>query len=112
MKKKIIYLVLAVLTLGLLATSCTKADFLEGTVWVCHNPDENHQDATWTLSFINKAECTIIGEGYVRGRYYGEKDKITIEWDELGTLSGSVKDDEMKLHWDGDDWVYTFKKKK
>ena len=111
MKKKIIYLILAVLTLGLLATSCEKADLLEGTAWVCH-PYEDSPEVTWTISFVNKVECTIIGGGYLHGEYSGEKDKITIDFGGAGKLIGTIKGEEMKLHWDDTEEVYTFKKKK
>ena len=114
MKKKIVYLILAVLALGLFATSCAKTDLLEGTVWTCH-PYADEPDHAWTLSFINRTECTIAGGGYYHGSYSGEKDKITIDWDkpdDISRLTGTIKGDEMKIRFDGDDEVYTFKKKK
>lgn len=108
MKKKIVYLILAVLTLGLFATSCAKTDFLEGTVWTCNDP------YSWTITFINKVECSIFGDGYLHGGYSGEKNNITIDWDmvDFPLMKGTIKGDVMKLQWEGEEEVYTFKKKK
>ena len=114
MKKKIVYLILAVLTLGLFATSCAKTDFLEGTVWTCHDPDSSDPDDIWTITFINKVECSIFGDGYLHGGYSGEKNNITIDWDmdDFPLMKGTIKGDVMKLQWEGEEEVYTFKKKK
>ena len=113
MKRKIFYLVLAVLALGLFASSCNKVDLLEGAVWV-HHPDENNPDLTWTLSFVNKVEVsyTVTGGAVtVRGEYYGEKDKITLLFYGTSEFTGTIKDDKMTIRNPHGD-TYIFKKKK
>ena len=103
--KKILYVALCVLILGLCATSCNKVSLLDGTTWSCKSEG-------LTLSFTSKSDCKlkIEGEGSYDGEYSGKKDKIYIEWDAGGEWDGTIDGDTMKLETDNG-YKLTFKKK-
>ena len=116
MKKKIFTAVFSVLLAGLLAVSCGKADFLEGTVWTTKLDDESVAE----LYFTSREDCRLVfgsgaGGATLDGLYTGKGNNIYIEFiSPLGSYAIGVIDgfDKMKLEWGNARTKYTFKKKK
>ena len=111
MKTRILLIAVALLASALFTSSCSKADFLEGTVWHC-------DDETWEsdLFFVNKSECRLLYEGgIIWGDYSGDKSNISIRLYNTGEIKGTIKGDAIKCTAvvSGNDGVsLTFKKKK
>ena len=115
MKKRIFTAVFFALLAGLLATSCGKVDFLEGTVWTSRINDE----AVMELYFTSSEDCRLVfpedgGNGTYDGIYSGKGNNIYIELGFTGSYAVGVFDgfDKMKLEWGPARTKYTFRKKK
>ena len=112
MKKKIFTAVFSVLLAGLLATSCGKADFLEGTVWTTHFNDEVVAD----IYFTSREDCRLVlgGDNTFDGIYSGKGNKIYMEFSFTSYFATGVIDgfDKMKVEWGTERTKYTFKRKK
>ena len=113
-------MVFSTLLAGLLAVSCGKADFLEGTVWTT----PIHDEAVAELYFTSREDCRLvvggddtydgIDPGTYDGIYSGKGNNIYMEFGfndyyAIGIFDGL---DRMKVEWGPARTKYTFKKKK
>lgn len=108
MKTRIFFIAISLLAAAFFATSCTKADFLKGTIWHC-----DKEDWEADLVFVNKMECRLlITGGYIWGEYTADKSNISITLYNLGEVNGTIKGDTITCSPSWDDVSLTFKKKK
>ncbi|MBR6055316.1 MAG: hypothetical protein IKP46_08280 [Bacteroidales bacterium] len=119
MKTRILLLALAVLSLGFFATSCNKADFLEGTKWR-HTFVEDVQSyaagSSIELIFSSKSRFYMLAlseddepyEGY-DGKYSGKKNLVYLDFGSGDGLIGVIDGNQMKIDFLGKE--ITLKKK-
>ena len=118
MKTRILLIALAVFALGLLTSSCGKADFLEGTKWT-HSEDDGCSYEFMFSSSTRVLYVQFTPDGGVssaaQGKYSGKRDLISIEVTNGGgyevTIPGRIKGDKMTLEWFGGEWVFKKVKK-
>ena len=117
MKTRILLIALAVFALGLLTSSCSKADFLEGSKWTREDDDFNYEILFSTATRVfyiefNKSNGEV---NYVaQGKYSGKRDIINIELKDGSneyTFPGRIKGDKMTLEGLGREWVFKKVKK-
>ena len=109
MKTRILLIAVALLAATLSATSCSKADFLEGTFWHCDD-----EDIDGDLFFVNKMECRLLLQsGRLLGEYSVDKSDISVKFYGMGEMNGTIKGNTITLTpaWH-QDVTLTFKKKK
>lgn len=108
---------LLVLAVSLLATSCGKADFLEGTVWVGSLEPLDVSLKEGKIYFTSPERFTLVVDNSVtdEGQYSGKGKTIILEMDKLsayiGTVTGTIDGGKMSLLVAGDVDL-TFKKQK
>ncbi|MBR6055315.1 MAG: hypothetical protein IKP46_08275 [Bacteroidales bacterium] len=110
MKTRILLIALALIGAALFTTSCTKADFLEGTIWTYHEEG----DLDMTLVFVNKLECRMFipSEGItILGDYTVKGNRINIRCYNGGDTTGTISGNTMKLRLVDSTTIGTFKKK-
>ena len=99
MKKKALFAALFLLILGVLASSCGKADFLEGTVWT--GKVEALGDAPVKVFFVSGTKCSLsVSDGWNtdEGQYSGKGKNIIMDWRNIGTVNGTIDGDKMKVY--------------
>ena len=117
MKTRILLIALAVFALGLLTSSCGKADFLEGSKWTREDDDYNYEFLFSTATRVFYIEFKKSDEGvnyYAQGKYSGKRDIINIELKDGSheyTFPGRIKGDKMTLEGFGQEWVFKKVKK-
>lgn len=109
MKTRKLLIALAVFALGLLMSSCGKADFLEGTKWTRADDEGNPCEFLFSSSTrVVYMEFDSDGEMdyFAQGQYSGRKDLINLkltDWNNNAyTVPGRIKGDKMTLEWDGE----------
>ena len=108
---------LLVLAVCLLATSCGKADFLEGTVWVGSLEPLESSFKEGKVYFTTPTKCILVIDNSEvdEGQYSGQGKTIVIEWNKvyqvIGTVTGTIEGDTMNLSI-GNYCDLTFKKQK
>ena len=118
MKTRILLIALAVFALGLLTSSCGKADFLEGTKWTyVESNGKSHEmlfsSATrvFYIQFASDGSPSFAADG----KYSGKKDIVSIEItdpsNQTYTIPGTIKGDNMTLDWFGEAWAFKKVKK-
>lgn len=118
MKTRILFIALAIFAAGLFASSCDKADFLEGTSWIYNGDSE----FGLMITFSSKGTCifkqvspTGAESPFDYGEYHGKGKIIAIDWREnKWKMTGTIKGDVMTVNWETNDPdnVYEFRKKK
>lgn len=112
MKRKISLSAAGIILAGLLAVSCGKVDFLQGSVWTGNLDDENAVE----LYFLSSDECRLVYHlGTLDGTYNGQGNNIYMEFGNFADLYAiGVFDgfDRMKTEWGAAGTKCTFRKKK
>ena len=108
---------LLVLAVCFLATSCGKADFLEGTVWVGSLESIDNSFKEGKIYFTSPTKCVLVIDNNEidEGQYSGQGKTIVIEWNKvyqaIGTVTGTIDGDKMNLRI-VNQYDLTFKKQK
>ena len=122
MKTRILSIALAILAAGLFASSCDKADFLEGSSWA-YTADSGDG---LIITFSSKETCALkefyadgVAIPFAYGEYYGKGKIIAIDWKDSNgkdkwKMTGTIDGDVMTINWDTNDPdnIFKFKKKK
>ena len=118
MKTRILSIALAILAAGLFASSCDKADFLEGSSWA-YTVDSG---GGLIITFSSKETCVLkefyadgVAIPFAYGEYYGKGKIIAIDWKDYNwKMTGTIDGDVMTINWETNDSdnIFKFKKKK